>query len=63
LKMVTALADADGVDLVSSGHPSRQRDEIVELLVEVDATRAAVDNAISEIRAGLADGASISVDV
>jgi hypothetical protein len=62
LQMVTALADAEGVDLVSSGHPSRHGDELVELLVQVDATRAAVDTAIRDIQAGLAVGASISLD-
>ena len=62
LQTVTALADADGVDLVSSGHPSRHGDDVVELLVEVDATRAAADTAIRDISAGLPDGASISLD-
>jgi hypothetical protein len=60
LQMVTALANADGVDLVSSGHPSRHGDEVVELVVEVDATPDAVDTAMRDIRAGLPDGASIS---
>jgi hypothetical protein len=62
LQMVTALANADGVDLVSSGHPSRHGDGVVELLVEVDATRPAVDKAMRDIRAGLPDGASVSLD-
>jgi hypothetical protein len=62
LQVVTALADADGVDLVSSGHPSKLGDETVELFVEIDGTRAAVESAIDAISASLVDGASISLD-
>ena len=62
LQLVTALADADGVDLVSSGHPSKVSDETVELLVEVDGSQVAVESAIGAISAELADGVSISLD-
>ncbi len=62
LQVVTALADASGVDLVSSGHPSKLTDDTVELIVEVDGSRAAVESAIDAIRDELVDGASISLD-
>jgi hypothetical protein len=62
LQVVTALADADGIELVSSGHPSKLDDEMVVLLVEVDGSRAAVESAIGAISAALADRASISLD-
>jgi hypothetical protein len=62
LPTVTALADADGVDLVSSEPPSSIGDHLVELDVTVEGRLAAVTDAIADIAAGLPSDATISID-
>jgi hypothetical protein len=60
LKIATALADADGIDLLSSEPASKLDDGLVRLDVQVEGTRDAVTAALEWIGNGLPDGASIT---
>ena len=59
LRIATALADADGVELISSERPSIRDDNTVELLLAVEGTFDAVAGAVAGIRDGMPSGASI----
>jgi hypothetical protein len=59
--VVTALADADGVELVSSEPPSILGDGRVGLDVAVDGEPDAVAAAVAGLRERLPDGASVQV--
>ena len=59
--VATALADADGVELISSKPPSILGEGTVELDVSVAGTRTAVAVAVANIGDGLPDGASIEI--
>lgn len=61
VRVATALADADGVELTSSEQPSVLDEGTVELNVTVKGTRDAVAAAVSSVRGGLPDGASIEI--
>ncbi len=61
VRVATALADADGVDMTSSKQPSILDDDTVELEVEVEGTPEAVADAVTSIRRGLPNGASIEL--
>jgi len=61
LQTVTALADAEGVDLTASEPPASSGDHMVDLDVIVEGERSAVASAVDGIRAGLPSGASISL--
>ena len=59
--IVTALADAPGVDLVSSDSPRALDPDTVELSVVVQGTSQAVSDAIDSISADLPEGAAIEL--
>jgi hypothetical protein len=59
--VATTLADADGVDLISSDPPASAHGGAVELDVSVEGPLDAVRAAVKHIRDGLPDGASIEV--
>jgi len=61
IRVATALADADGVELTSSEQPSILDDHTVELNLSVDATQDAVAAAVAAINDELPDGASIAL--
>jgi hypothetical protein len=61
VQVATALADAEGVDLRSSEQPTILDGGTVELDVSVDGTADDVAAAVSAIRDGLPDGASIAL--
>jgi hypothetical protein len=61
VRVATALADADGIDLTSSGQPSIIDENSVALDLSVEGTRAAVSAAVADIDDGLPDGASIEL--
>ena len=61
VRVATALADADGVELTSSEQPSILDETKVELNVSVEGNRDAVAVAVSSIRDELPDGASIEI--
>jgi hypothetical protein len=61
ISVATTLADADGVELTSSMQPSILDETKVELNVSVEGSRDAVAVAVSTIRKGLPDGASIEI--
>lgn len=61
LQVVTALADADGVDLTSSQPPVPHGHGTVTLDVTVDGSTEAVASAARRVRATLPDGASLDV--
>jgi hypothetical protein len=61
VRVATAIADADGVDLTSSEKPSILDGKTVELNVSVEGTRDDVAIAVSDIRDGLPHGASIEI--
>ena len=61
VRVATALADADGVELTSSEQPSILDDHTVELNLSVDATQDAVAAAVAAINDELPDGASIAL--
>jgi hypothetical protein len=61
LQTATALADADGVDLVSSEPASTIGERGVRLEVHVEATLHAVTEALVDIRRGLPADASIAL--
>lgn len=57
----TDLADADGVDLLSSEQPSRVDEYTVGLEVSVEGSRDDVAAAVARIGADLPAGASIAI--
>jgi hypothetical protein len=59
--VVTALADADGVELISSEHPSKRGANTVQLDVAVEGARIAVAAAVTSIGDGLPEGASLEI--
>ena len=59
--VATTLADADGVDLISSDPPSALADGSVGLDVAVEGPRDDVAAAVERIRGGLPKGASIEL--
>ena len=59
--VATALADADGVELISSEPPSSRGAGIVRLDVAVEGADAAVAAAVASIRDGLPEGASLEI--
>lgn len=61
VRVATALADADGIELTSSAKPSALNDETVVLNVSVEGLRDAVAAAVSSIGDGLPHGASIEI--
>ncbi len=61
IHVATALADADGVEMISSEPPSVLDDDTVELKVAVEGASDAVADAVSSIREGLPKGASIEI--
>jgi hypothetical protein len=61
LRVVTALADADGVDMTSSKPPTTLDENTVELNVSVEGSREAVAVAVASIGNELPGGASIKI--
>ena len=61
LRAVTALADADGVELVSSEQPHPVDDGTVAFHVTVDGAFDDVADAVGSIRSGLTSGASVEI--
>ncbi len=59
--VATALADADGVDLVSSEPPSLLDDGRVGLDVALDGAPEAIAAAVTGLRGRLPEGASVEV--
>jgi hypothetical protein len=57
----TALADADGVDLVSSATSPNARDHTVRVDLDVEGTFDAITDAVEAIRRDLGDGATIAI--
>ncbi len=60
--VATAIADADGVDLTSSESPVVVDGDRVRLDLVVEGPRDVIAAAVDEIRAGLPDGSSLSLD-
>jgi hypothetical protein len=61
LRVATALADADGVDLTSSDAPTPRRSGLVGLDVTVDGLPDDVIAAVGGVRSWLPDGATIDI--
>ena len=61
LGVATALADADGVELISSEPPSILDDDMVALDVAVEGAPDAVADAVASIRDGMPRTASIEI--
>jgi hypothetical protein len=61
VRVATALADAVGIELISSEPPSNRDDNTVELALAVEGTLDAVAAAVASIRSGMPKGASIAV--
>lgn len=61
LRVATALADADGVELISSEPPSVVDVDTVKLGLAVEGAPDSVTDALADIRDGLPAGASIEV--
>ena len=61
LRVATALADADGVELLSSDQPLTLDESIIALNVTVDGTFDAVTDAVASVRGELPSGASIEI--
>ncbi len=61
VRVATALADADGVDLISSEPPSNRDENTVQLDLAVQGALDAVAAAVESIRRGLPKGASIEI--
>jgi hypothetical protein len=63
LRVATALADADGVDLTSSDQPVAAAEGIVALSVVVEGTFDDVADAVAAVRSDLPPDASIELTV
>ena len=61
VRVATALADADGVDLISSEPPSNRDENTVQLDLAVQGAPDAVAAAVESIRSGMPKGASIEI--
>jgi hypothetical protein len=61
VRVATALADADGVELTSSEQPSLLDENRAVLNVSVEGTHEAVAVAVAMINGGLPDSASIEI--
>jgi hypothetical protein len=61
LRVATALADADGVELISSDQPVTLDDSMVALDVTVEGAFDAVADAVAIIRGEIPSGASIEI--
>ncbi len=61
VRVATELADADGVELISSEQPSVVDEKSVGLSVSVEGAHDDVDRAVSSIRDDLPKGASIEI--
>jgi hypothetical protein len=61
LTVATALADADGVELISSAPPVTVNESMVALEVTVEGAFDAVADAVASIRDSLPTGASIEI--
>ena len=61
LSVATALADADGVELISSDQPVTLDENIVALNVTVAGAFDAVADAVASIRGGMPTEASIEI--
>ncbi len=61
VRVATNLADADGVELTSSGQPSIVDENSVELSVTVEGKHDDVARAVSSIRDELPKGSSIEI--
>jgi hypothetical protein len=60
LQVATELADADGIELVASEHPSTLEEGRVELTVVVAGTEQAVGDAVARISEMLPEGSSLA---
>ena len=61
VRVATELADADGVDLISSEPPFRVDADTVKLSVALEGQSDSVTDAVARIRDGLPTGSSIEV--
>lgn len=61
LSVATALADADGVELISSAQPVTVNEGMLALEVTVEGAFDAVADAVASIRDSLPTGASIEI--
>ncbi len=61
LRVATSLADAEGVELVSSDQPVTLDHQTVELNLTVDGTFDAVADAVATVRNEVPPGASIEI--
>jgi hypothetical protein len=61
VRVATALADADGVELISSDQPVVLDESMVALNVTVEGAFDAVADAVAAIRGGMPTGASIEI--
>jgi hypothetical protein len=61
LSVATALADADGVELISSDQPVTLDENLVALNVTVEGAFDAVADAVASIRGGMPTEASIAI--
>ena len=61
LRIATELADAEGVELISSDSPSIVGGDTVKLGVAVEGALGAVTDAVAGIRDGMPAGASIGI--
>ena len=61
LRVATTLADADGVELVSSDQPVTLDHQTVELRLTVEGTFDAVADAVASIRGEIPPGAAIEI--
>ena len=61
ISVATALADADGVELISSDQPLTLDENIIALDVTVEGAFDAVADAVARIRGGMPTDASIEI--
>jgi hypothetical protein len=61
LRVMTALADAEGVELVSSDQPAALDDATVALNVAVEGSFDEVADAVATIRGEIPSGASLEI--
>ncbi len=61
VRVATALADADGVELISSDQPVVLDENMVALNVTVEGAFDAVADAVAGIRGGMPTGVSIEI--
>jgi hypothetical protein len=61
VRVATALADADGVELISSEPPSHRDGTNVQLDVSVEGALDAVAAAVAGVHGGMPRGASVEI--